>query len=26
MAVWRSLVKRMATTDYRTVLFDFPNQ
>jgi pimeloyl-ACP methyl ester carboxylesterase len=26
MAVWRSLVKRMAVTDYRTVLFDFPNQ
>jgi pimeloyl-ACP methyl ester carboxylesterase len=26
MAVWRSLVKRMALTDYRTVLFDFPNQ
>lgn len=26
MAVWRSLVKRMASTDYRTVLFDFPNQ
>jgi pimeloyl-ACP methyl ester carboxylesterase len=26
MAVWRSLVKRMALTDYRVVLFDFPNQ
>jgi pimeloyl-ACP methyl ester carboxylesterase len=26
MAAWRALVKRMAPTGYRTVLFDFPNQ
>jgi pimeloyl-ACP methyl ester carboxylesterase len=26
MAMWRSVLKRMAGTGYRTVLFDFPNQ
>ena len=26
MAMWRSVLKRMAGTCYRTVLFDFPNQ
>ena len=26
MAAWRAIVKRMAPTRYRTVLFDFPNQ
>jgi pimeloyl-ACP methyl ester carboxylesterase len=26
MAAWRSLVRRMAGTGYRIVLFDFPNQ
>jgi pimeloyl-ACP methyl ester carboxylesterase len=26
MAMWRSVVKRMAGTHYQTVLFDFPNQ
>jgi pimeloyl-ACP methyl ester carboxylesterase len=26
MAVWRSVMKRMGRTGYRTVLFDFPNQ
>ena len=26
MAAWRALVKRMAGTGYRIVLFDFPNQ
>ena len=26
MGTWRSVVKRMAGTDYLTVLFDFPNQ
>jgi pimeloyl-ACP methyl ester carboxylesterase len=26
MAMWRSVLKRMAGTGYQTVLFDFPNQ
>jgi len=26
MAMWRSVLKRMTATGYRTVLFDFPNQ
>src|SRR6185436_6201705 len=26
MAMWRSVLKRMSATGYRTVLFDFPNQ